>query len=136
MPVLSNKSKAERDSCDPRLIKLIDAAIKDVDFVVVEGHRNKERQDAAFAKGASKVRWPYGNHNKKPSKAFDFAPYPIDWSDKVKNLARFMFVAGVLHAHAKRLGIKIRFGWDWNRDLDPRNENFMDWGHVELDETI
>lgn len=133
MPTLGAESQKQLATCHPDLRRLAAEAIKYVDFSVLEGHRNRERQNAAYARGVSKVRWPNGNHNSLPSKAFDFAPYPVDWSDKVAALARFLFVAGVLHTCAKQLGIKVRFGWDWNRNLDPRDESFLDWGHVELD---
>lgn len=127
-------SLAQLATCDERLQKLAHAAIQLVDFTVLEGHRGKEAQNAAHARGASKVKWPHGNHNQSPSRAFDFAPYPVDWKESAPALARFAFVAGVMHAEAKRLGIQIRFGWDWNRNLDPRDERFLDWPHVELDE--
>lgn len=107
-------------------------AIRFVDFTVLEGHRNKEKQNKAYAEGKSKLQWPNGNHNKIPSEAFDFAPYPIDWSNKPAAVARFVFVSGVLLVCARILGIKIRFGWDWNQNFDPRDETFFDWGHVEL----
>jgi peptidoglycan LD-endopeptidase CwlK len=134
MPKFSKSSLKQLTTCDERLQQIANEAIKHVDFVIVEGHRGKEKQDIAFAKGLSKAKWPNGNHNKLPSRAFDFAPYPLDWSEKIPAIARFAFVCGVMKKIADDLGIKIRFGWDWNRDLDPRNETFLDWPHVELDE--
>lgn len=134
MPTFGTASKAQLASCHPRLQLVLNEAIKDFDFVVVEGHRGQVAQNAAFAKGLSKLKWPFGNHNKKPSKAADCAPYPVDWSNRTVAIARFGVMAGVILAHAKRLGVKLRFGWDWNRNLDPRDETFMDWPHVELDE--
>jgi len=35
---------------------------------------------------------------------------------------------------AQQLGVKVRFGMDWNRNFDPRDESFLDLPHVELDE--
>ena len=134
MASFSSRSREALATCDPRLQRIAEKAIEMVDFTVLEGHRGQEAQDAAYAKGLSKVRWPRGNHNKLPSRAFDFAPFPIDWSNKATALARFAFVAGVMHRIAHELGIRIRFGWDWNRNLDPRDETFLDWPHVELDE--
>lgn len=134
MPVFGGASKAQLATCHPRLQRVLIEAIKYVDFSVVEGHRGKDAQNAAYAKGLSKLKWPNGNHNATPSRAADVAPFPIDWSEKATALARFAFVSGVIHACAKQLGIKIRFGWDWNRNLDPRDESFLDWPHVELDE--
>lgn len=134
MPKFSQASKAQVATCHPRLQLVLNAAIADFDFTVVEGHRGKEAQNKAFATGASQLPWPKGNHNALPSRAADLAPYPVDWSDKEKPHLRFAFMMGVVWAHAKRLGVKVRFGMDWNRNLDMRDENFLDFGHVELDE--
>lgn len=134
MPKFSNASKAQLATCDERLQLLANMAITIVDFTILEGHRNKEKQDAYYATGASKVKYPYGEHNSIPSRAFDFTPYPQDWRDKPAAISRFMLIAGVLLVCSRIIGIKIRFGWDWNRNVDPRDEKFLDWGHVELDE--
>lgn len=134
MAKFSIESELQLETCDSRLQRLMREAIKYVDFKIVEGHRGKAAQEAAFAKGASKLHWPYGNHNATPSRAVDFAPFPVDWSDKTTALSRFAFVSGVIYTCSIQLGIKIRFGWDWNRNLDPRDESFLDWPHVELDE--
>lgn len=133
MPKFSRASEAQLATCHPDLQAVLRKAIEYVDFTVLEGHRGKEAQNAAFAKGLSKVRWPNGNHNKLPSEAADVAPYPVDWRDKTTSIARFAFISGAIYVAAQQLGIKIRFGWDWNRNLDPRDETFMDWPHVELD---
>lgn len=134
MPRFSKRSLAALETCDPRLQKLAHEAIRLVDFTILEGHRGREAQNDAYRRGASQVKWPNGNHNKYPSRAFDFAPYPVDWEESAPALARFALVAGVFLAEAARLGIRIRFGFDWNRNLDPRDERFRDWPHVELDE--
>ncbi len=134
MPTFGHESLNQLDTCDQRLQDIAHDAIALVDFSVIEGFRNEQQQNRDFAKGVSKLQWPSGRHNHTPSRAFDFAPFPLDWSEKVTALARFLFVAGVLWACAVKRGTKIRFGWDWNRNLDPRDESFLDWGHVELDE--
>lgn len=134
MPTFGAASLAQLATCDERLQRVLRAAIEHVDFTVLEGHRGQVAQDAAFAKGLSKLKYPHGNHNALPSRAADVAPYPIDWSDRVTSIARFAFVSGVILVCAHQLGVKVRFGWDWSRDLDPRNETFLDWPHVELDE--
>lgn len=132
MPTFGSASEAQLQTCHPHLQKVLREAIKYFDFSVVEGHRGKEAQNAAYAKGLSKVRWPNGNHNKSPSLAADIAPYPIDWSDKRGAIERFVFMQGVVWACAERLGIKIRLGLDWNRNLDMRDETFRDYPHVEV----
>lgn len=134
MPKFGSASLAQLQTCHPRLQLVLNSAINDFDFVVVEGFRGKDAQNAAYAKGLSKLPWPLGNHNKNPSTAADCAPYPVDWSEREKAHLRFAFMQGVIYAHARRLGVKVRFGMDWNRNLDPRDESFIDLPHVELDE--
>jgi peptidoglycan L-alanyl-D-glutamate endopeptidase CwlK len=136
MPAFGSASRAQLATCHPRLQMVLNEAIKYFDFVVVEGHRGKEAQNKAYAKGLSQLPWPRGNHNKNPSTAADIAPYPVDWAEGEKRHLRFAFMQGVVHACAKKLGVKVRFGMDWNRNLDPRDERFLDLPHVELDENV
>lgn len=133
MPAFGAESLRQLSTCDPRLQAVLNEAVKYFDFTIVEGHRGEAAQNAAFAKGASKLPWPKGNHNHLPSRAADIAPYPIDWSDKSKALERFVFMQGVVWACAQRLGVPVRLGIDWNRNLDMRDEgSFRDYPHVEL----
>ena len=134
MPTFSRASLAHLAECDPRLQRLAHEMIRYFDFSVIEGHRPKAEQDAAYARGASQVKWPKSQHNKTPARAFDAAPFPIDWNSKATAIARFGLMGGVALVCARQLGIKIRFGWDWNRNADPRDESFLDWPHIELDE--
>src|SRR6266542_3287049 len=134
MQIFGTESKKQLATCVDSLQDVANESIKYIDFSVIEGHRNKKDQDTDYAKGNSKLKWPNSKHNSIPSKAFDFAPYPIDWSNKELAHARFFLVAGVILCSAKRLGIKIRFGWDWNRNLDPRDDSFQDLPHVEIND--
>ncbi len=134
MPKFSNVSRERLLTCDERIQRVCVEAIKLFDFVVVEGHRGKEAQNAAYAKGYSKLRWPNGEHNATPSRAVDIMPYPIDWSDKQANIQRCCVLAGIMLAVAFRLGIKLRWGGDWNSDGDTRDEKFRDYGHFEVED--
>lgn len=136
MPTFSQASLQKLYTCDVRLQDILWEAIKIVDFTVLQGHRDKEAQDAAVAAGNSKLPWPQGKHNSTPSRAVDIAPWvpgvKIDWND----LVAFGRLMGVIQAIAFRKGIKLRFGLDWDGDFrsvgrDP-NESFMDAPHVEL----
>jgi peptidoglycan L-alanyl-D-glutamate endopeptidase CwlK len=136
MPTFSATSKQRLETCDPRLQELLNEAIKHIDIVVLEGHRGEAAQNEAFRKGASKKRWPDGNHNSIPSKAVDIAPYfpeiKIDWSD----LIAFGRLMGFIQCLAIQRGIKLRFGLDWDGDFrsvnrDP-DEGFLDAPHMEL----
>lgn len=134
MPRFGAASERQLATIHPRLVLVLREAIKDFDFTVVEGHRGKAAQNAAVAKGLSQLPWPKGNHNAIPSRAADIAPWPVDWAEGEKPHLRFAFMMGVVWAAARRLGVKVRFGMDWNRNLDPRDEHFLDMPHVELDE--
>jgi len=135
MPKFSVASVAQLQTCDPRLQRIAAAAIEvGPDFSIVEGHRGQADQHKAFLTGASKLDWPHGNHNALPSRAFDFSPYPADWREAELPHIRFAVIAGVMAAVAHGLGIRVRWGADWNRNWDPRDESFLDWGHIELDE--
>lgn len=138
MPSFSATSLAQLATCDTRLQGLLREAIKRIDFKVLEGHRNQADQDAAFARGASKLKFPNGKHNALPSRAVDIAPVfyeagsKIDWKD-VPAFARLM---GYIERIAEERGIRVRLGMDWDMDFrtaghDP-GENFLDAPHIEL----
>ena len=128
----SKSSKAKLETCDKLLQQIANRAIMLVDFTVLCGVRDKEEQNRLFREGKSKVAWPQSKHNiESPdqlSKAFDIAPYPIEWKDK----GRFFFLAGVIKGTAAQLGIKIRWGGDWDSDNDFEDQNFDDLVHFEL----
>lgn len=137
MPSFGKASLSQLASCHPKLQKVLLATIADgPDFAIVEGWRGKVAQNAAFDRGASQKRWPDGNHNNMKngqpySRAADLAPYPVDWKEGEKPHLRFAFLMGNVYAHAKVLGIKIRFGMDWNQNFIV-DESFIDLPHVEL----
>ena len=99
-----------------------------MDFTICCGHRNEADQDEAFHMGLSKKHWPESKHNREPSEAIDIAPWPIDWKDE----NAFYHLAGIVRAEAKRLGLPIRWGGDWDGDFDLQDQTFMDLGHFEL----
>lgn len=136
MPKFSQASLDQLATCHPDLQKIAHEAIQIFDFTVLEGHRDKAKQDAAVAAGNSKTPWPQSKHNANPSLAMDCAPYPIDWSGTEKSLQRFVFMQGIFYAIAQRLGIAVRLGIDWNRNEDMRDEGtFRDYPHIELEIT-
>ena len=138
MPQFSNTSNEKLSTCDGRLQRILNRAIQVVDFTVVVGHRNQADQDKAFAEGKSQKKWPDGNHNALPSRAVDIAPVyyeqgaKIDWNDVVA----FGRLMGVVQCIAHEMGVKLRFGLDWDGDFRTvgrdSNEKFLDAPHVEL----
>lgn len=128
MPQFSKQSLARLASCDAKLQMVANAAIERIDFTVLCGHRGEREQTDAFERGMSKLKYPQSKHNKWPSHAMDLAPYPINWDD----VGRFVALAHIVLAEAKRLGVNLRWGGDWNRNGDWRDEKFRDMPHFEL----
>lgn len=129
---LSKDSKRKLETCDPRLISIIESAIaiSPIDFTVIEGHRSVARQRQLFEIGATKIDGitRLGKHNHEPSLAVDVAPYPIDWQD----LRRFYYLAGCIMSVAASQGIGLRWGGDWNSNGSFDDQTFHDLPHFEL----
>ncbi len=121
-------SKARLESCHPLIQKLFNSLIEDYDISIICGHRTKEEQDEAVRTKASKTQYPDSKHNSYPSNGIDAALYPIDWNDVGRH---YMFV-GVVRERARKLGIKIRCGADWDSDFATNDQTFDDLVHFEL----
>ena len=128
MPNFGKKSRKQLLTCDYRLQEVFNEVIKDFDCSVLEGHRDERTQDRLFEEGKTKVRYPMGRHNTKPSRAVDVVPYPIDWKDR----ERFCFFAGYVLGVASRMGVSLRWGGDWNMNFEVDDNNFDDFPHFEL----
>lgn len=128
MPSFGRKSKERLLQCDQRLQLLCFELIQVMDVTILCGHRDKDEQNKLFKEGKSKLEWPYSKHNRYPSIAVDVAPYPIDWDDK----KRFFMMAGLMFGLAKTHGIKIRWGGDWDGDMNFEDQSFNDLPHFEL----
>lgn len=135
MPSYSLASKTKLETCDPKLVLLFNRVIVFFDCTIIEGHRGQAAQDAAFAAGKSKLKWPNGNHNSKPSRAVDAAPVEykdrkavIDWND----VQRLCYFAGQVMATAREMGIPLRWGGDWDGDTELKDNSFDDLVHFEL----
>ena len=119
------------------------------DFSIKDGVRGEKAQAKAFESGNSKVQYPDSRHNKTPSQAIHFRPYPVRWPQSIdfseskvvikkkmkiysKQLGRFYQLAGFVQAVATDLNIQIRWGGDWNKDGDIMDQNFDDLAHWEV----
>ena len=136
---LSTKSLQRLQGVHPKLQSVVKLAITKTkqDFSVLEGVRTPERQRELYEQGRSKpgqvVTWTLNsNHfvNKVTGfgHAVDLIPYPVDWDDlkKFDEISRAMFEA------AKELGVKIRWGADWDMDGKPRERGETDSPHFEV----
>ena len=101
MPYFGNRSKKRLSTCDDRLQKVFNEVIKHVDCSILEGHRDKDRQNKLYEEGKTKVKYPNGRHNRQPSSAVDVTPYPVDWKDRERQTLFAGFVIGV----ASQMGI-------------------------------
>ena len=122
-------SKARLAMAHPLLQKLMNAAIQQSAFVILDSQRGRAAQELAFTQKRTKVHFGSSAHNWSPSIALDIAPLPINW----KNIKPFMVLQmEIIGPLAKELGIPIRQGCDWNMDGKTTDEKFVDLPHVEL----
>ena len=128
MPKFGKRSREKLNTCDEDLIALFNEVVKYFDCSVLEGHRGRVLQDKYFKEGKSKLKFPDGRHNKKPSVAVDVVPYPIDWDDR----ERMTYFAGFVKGVAYQMGIPIRWGGDWNNNNNLKDNDFDDLPHFEL----
>lgn len=128
MPKFSDFSLANLSTAHPDLQRIFYRVIERFDCRVICGHRGQEAQDAAYREKKSKVKWPNSKHNKLPALAVDVTPWPLNWNDIFAFTALGYFVLGVAHG----MRIHIRWGADWNQNMDTRDEGFQDYAHYEL----
>ena len=128
MPRYSKKSKERLSSCDERLQDVFNEVINYVDCSILEGHRSKERQNKLYDEGRTKVKYPNGRHNSSPSKAVDVTPYPVNWEDRERQTLFAGFVLGI----ARGMGIRLRWGGDWDMDFQVMDNRFDDFPHFEV----
>ena len=124
MPKFGRVSRKRLKGINVKLVNVLNELIKIMDVTIIEGIRTEERQKELLEKGATKVK--YSKHME--GKAVDVAPYPIDWNDR----ERFHYMGGMVRGIGQQLGIKIRWGGDWDSDGDIHDNNFDDLVHVEI----
>lgn len=140
----------------PDLVRVVMQAIRITkqDFTVLEGVRTKEQCFINYGKGrtaaeceakgvpakyaqpkAAKVTWlsnPLASKHCVQKDGFghavDLAPFPIDWND----LKRFDEMAKAMQQAARDLGVKLRWGADWDGDGKLRERGESDSPHFEI----
>jgi len=134
MPMYSQSSLSRLAECAQPLRELFAEVIKYYDHDIRCGYRGEEAQNLAYKIKASKTPWPESMHNKKPSRAVDAYPWvngkPSDDPRVCREFAGF--VLGI----AAKMGIKIRWGGDWDSDHDPTDQSFNDLVHFEMTEAV
>ena len=136
MPKFGKQSLDRLSTCHPDIQKVMNEAIKHYDFTILFGYRSPQEQFELYKQGRKLVnnKWEkvgatvtnldgitkVSEHNYKPSKAIDIAPYPIDWNDT----NRFKDLAKVVKDAAKTVGVTIEWGGDW--------KSFVDLPHYQI----
>lgn len=127
-----DRSKEVLEELDERWEPILAEARDNIgDISLICGHRGPAEQNRAFDSGNSKVRWPDGKHNKFPSLAVDLQPYPLP-STEYKLRIALAYLAGGIVEIARKRGITVRWGGDWDRDGDVADQNFDDLYHLEI----
>lgn len=131
---LSKRSLDTAKDCNPKIIDLIKLAITrtPIDFGVawMGGKRTAEEQNQLFKAGNSE-RDGYVKISKHQSgDAIDLIVFV--GNKVVDNKEMLCVVAGVMFTCAAELGIDLRWGLDWNRNGDIRDNKFNDQYHFEL----
>ena len=130
MPRFGKRSKERLKGVDAKLQNVLNEVVKYFDITIIEGLRSQERQNELVAQGKSKTK--FGKH--VDGKAVDIAPYPIDW----KARDDFHYLGGFMLGMAASMGIKIRWGGDWNASSlfkgqrTTKDNNFDDLVHFEI----
>ena len=130
MPRFGKRSKERLKGVDAKLQNVLNEVVKYFDITIIEGLRSQERQNELVAQGKSKTK--FGKHVE--GKAVDIAPYPIDWNARDD----FHYLGGFMLGMAAAMGIKIRWGGDWNASSlfkgqrTTKDNNFDDLVHFEI----
>lgn len=141
MPSFGKTSKMRLDTCEKELQLLFNKVIKYYDCIIIQGHRSIEEQQRLFKEGKSKIDGisRKGNHNYYPSRAVDVAPYfsktpHVRWNDSNSFYHFAGFVRGVaqlLH-DTGTMQYRLRYGGDWNQNMNIHDQTFNDLVHFEL----
>jgi len=131
MGIFSKRSEDRLASCHADLQRLFRIVVLYRDCSIICGHRNEESQNIAYAAGKSKLRWPDGKHNSRPSMAVDVVPY-FPGRGAVFSSSECRYFAGYVQSWADILRIDIRWGGDWDGDGESGDQTFHDLAHFEL----
>jgi hypothetical protein len=148
MPVFSQRSRRRLYTCDQRLVQVMETAIREIDLIVLEGHRSPETHNEYIHRGATRVPYSRTRHRHNPSQAVDIAPWitqlnrMADWNDP-NELRYFYYMGGFVQATAIRvLGYPLRWGGNWDGDsiigvgAKSDDQTFNDLVHFELTDEV
>ncbi|AKN44470.1 endolysin [Salmonella phage Kenya-K18] len=131
----SKRSLDRLKGVHPDLVRVTHRALElsPYDFTITEGLRSLEQSAQNIKNGTSFLKDPSKSKHVQ-GRAIDFAPLKngkIDWND----LESFKLVADAFFKAAEELGVKIRWGGDWNQNGSYKDEiqrGTFDGPHIEL----
>lgn len=135
MPSFGARSLHNLSGAHTLLKTLMNTAIEQYDFTIADGGRGRKEQEYAYQHGFSKVHFGDSAHNWIPWVALDIYPYPFDYKpEHEKDLRNRLKVLQleIIKPVAKKLGIPIRQGIDFNMNGILTDDHFVDLPHVEL----
>lgn len=143
-------STRQLETIHPDLRRVLERAIRIVDFSITEGRRSIDTQIVYLRRGVTRTidsrhipRDEEGVYQPEGlSEAADLTPYQPGvnpWplatdthDERDKKINRFYFMQGILYAIARDEEVDVRLGVDWDSDLDFFDQSFDDLGHIEL----
>lgn len=130
----SQRSTQNLGTCHPDLQRIFHQVIKGFDCTILEGERNKEKQNQYYKEKKTKLKYPKSRHNSNPSMAVDVVPYPIDWKDgdRMKHFAGYVKGITAILYHQGKIKHLTRWGGDWDNDTQLKDNKFQDFPHFEL----
>jgi peptidoglycan L-alanyl-D-glutamate endopeptidase CwlK len=105
------------------LQEIVDEAIKEFDFTILDAQRGRAEQERAFHEHKSNAHFGQSAHNYVPAVAMDLAPYPIDFND----IKRFQALHSIIMPIAARLKIPLDWGGDWKTLKDMPHFELSPW---------
>lgn len=115
--VFGTKSKALLAECHPLLVRVMTRALElsPQDFSILQAYRGEVEQNAAFAAGNSKVKYPNSAHNQtmagRPCAcACDVLPYPFGGWEAPASRAAWTVISEAVFKAAAEIGTHIRWG--------------------------
>lgn len=133
----SNTSLEKLAQAHPDIQIVCNELINVMDVSVLCTYRSEQEQNDCYSRGASKLRFPYSRHNRKPSLAIDLQPYPRPLEDKELRLECCLmagYFLGIAYLLRSQGIIKSHFRWggDWNQNNKISDESFSDMFHFEI----
>lgn len=132
--MLNIRSEKNLTGVNEDLVKVVRRVAETYPILVIEGLRTQERQDDLYSQGRTKpgpiVTWTKTSKHIE-GKAVDVVLLKdgkIDWEDQIA----FVELGKAMLQAAADLGVKLRWGYDWDGDKTLKEKGENDGPHFEL----